>query len=757
MAYKAYLNNTQLFFDSSLQDDNFLLTSAVLQLDASSAGDFTFTIPSCNQYYDSFVRLKSYVDVWRDDERIFFGRVYSIQQTFDAQKKISCEGLLAVLADSIFRPIEYEGRLHALVRQIINSHNAQVGPEKGLVIGTLSVSDSDVYRPYQTYDKTISRLSDLCASFGGYMMITKEFNPDTTGIVDIDLVDEAVVDTDTGTRLTFHWISDFTDACTQKIELTSNLIDITQSVDSEDIITVLIPTGAVNDEGNRLTIAEVNNGLDYIVAADTYIEQYGYIVGSKTWSDVNYANILKTKAQNYLDEVLRPKTTINLSAVDLADAGYDVDSFRIGQKVTVKSVPHGINNLQFNCQEQKLNLLHPENNRLMLGDVKRGFVESNRYSNTRLLEEVQNSFATKGAVAMATQLITGNSGGFVVFHDGDGDGYPDEILVMDTPDVTTAVKIWRWNKQGLGYSSSGYNGPFGLAMTIDGSIVANFITSGQISGDRVRAGYIESENGTSYWDLDNDKFSCANAEILGGSINIVTDSGTKDVIELNYLPSSGYIQKNRFSPSSLRVDSNSTNGYAYSIFSYRGFGCYGGTDESSAKLQADLTASQHGAVYNQRYDGNNRLQLVTNQNYGQATFFNTSGSLLINISAASGVIQCVSLTQTSDENAKNSIADLDKDKSAEFIYKLNPVSFRYNDNPVGTHHGVTTQNVQRIIQAVYGDSDWDIVTEPDGNNYEDNPNPYKSLAYTELIADLIATVQSQNERIKALEQRLGGE
>lgn len=88
----------------------------------------------------------------------------------------------------------------------------------------------------------------------------------------------------------------------------------------------------------------------------------------------------------------------------------------------------------------------------------------------------------------ATELITGNLGGYVVIHDSDEDGYPDELLIMDTPDISTAVRVWRWNQAGLGYSGTGYAGPYGLAMTQDGQIVADYITAGTMSANLIRGG-----------------------------------------------------------------------------------------------------------------------------------------------------------------------------------------------------------------------------------------------------------------------------
>lgn len=106
------------------------------------------------------------------------------------------------------------------------------------------------------------------------------------------------------------------------------------------------------------------------------------------------------------------------------------------------------------------------------------------------------------AISNATNLITGNKGGYVVLRDTNGDKEPDEILIMDTPDVNTAQKVWRWNNGGLGFSKTGYNGPYSTAITQDGAIVANFITIGTLIGNLIKTGRIESHDGRVYFDLD---------------------------------------------------------------------------------------------------------------------------------------------------------------------------------------------------------------------------------------------------------------
>ena len=97
---------------------------------------------------------------------------------------------------------------------------------------------------------------------------------------------------------------------------------------------------------------------------------------------------------------------------------------------------------------------------------------------------------------------------------------------------------------------------------------------------------------------------------------------------------------------------------------------------------------------------------------------------------------------TSDENLKNSIESLDVKESSEFIYSLNPVQFKYNDGTSNRyHHGLSAQQVKKSM----GNRDWGL--------YVESKNGIKGLRYEELISDLIATVQTLNERVKELEKK----
>ena len=107
--------------------------------------------------------------------------------------------------------------------------------------------------------------------------------------------------------------------------------------------------------------------------------------------------------------------------------------------------------------------------------------------------------ALQQAVDQATKLITGNLGGYVVLHSSAGNDTPDELLVMDQPDINTATKVWRWNLSGWGYSSTGYAGPYRLAATMDGAINADFLTTGTLNAEIIKAGILKSQTGNAFY------------------------------------------------------------------------------------------------------------------------------------------------------------------------------------------------------------------------------------------------------------------
>lgn len=120
------------------------------------------------------------------------------------------------------------------------------------------------------------------------------------------------------------------------------------------------------------------------------------------------------------------------------------------------------------------------------------FVDGFTMNDWSLATDYVSQSNLEDAIRDASDIITGTAGGYVVIHDTDNDGQPDEILIMNTPSIETATQIWRWNSGGLGYSGTDYNGPYKTAITSDGQIVASMITTGNLDASRVTIQHLKA-------------------------------------------------------------------------------------------------------------------------------------------------------------------------------------------------------------------------------------------------------------------------
>lgn len=144
-------------------------------------------------------------------------------------------------------------------------------------------------------------------------------------------------------------------------------------------------------------------------------------------------------------------------------------------------------NLSARVVSYKYNCLSSKYTKITLGNAAPKFGSTqNQYAQSQKDEAI--TFLSQ-AITNATQLITGNKGGYIVLNPVEK---PQEILIMDTPDMQTSQKVWRWNLSGLGYSSTGVNGEYSLAITQNGAIVADFITTGTLNGALLQAGTVEA-------------------------------------------------------------------------------------------------------------------------------------------------------------------------------------------------------------------------------------------------------------------------
>ena len=188
------------------------------------------------------------------------------------------------------------------------------------------------------------------------------------------------------------------------------------------------------------------------------------------------------------------------------------------------------------------NVLLDRYDSIELGQVSTTYGETIREG---ILKEVPTTSMMDEAIKYATDLIRGGLGGYVVMTPGPN-GYPQEILIMDTPDINTAVNVWRFNQGGLGHSSSGYEGPYSdIALTQDGRINASLITTGILNANVIRAGIIQDTQGNNYWNLATGKFVTNSGEI--GPFSISSDGLSYILRNFNYtIDDRGWILLRRY-------------------------------------------------------------------------------------------------------------------------------------------------------------------------------------------------------------------
>lgn len=163
------------------------------------------------------------------------------------------------------------------------------------------------------------------------------------------------------------------------------------------------------------------------------------------------------------------------------------------------------------------NVLQERYNEITLGETY--YTLSQVFSEEIAASQEEQSSHMQQAIARATALITGGLGGYVVFT-LNADGQPEEITIMDKPNVAEAVRCIRMNKNGIGFSDNGYSGPYTTAWTIEqgqGHFVADYIDAGTLNADLIKTGTIMDYAGKNSWDMLTGDFLLSASTKVGTS------------------------------------------------------------------------------------------------------------------------------------------------------------------------------------------------------------------------------------------------
>lgn len=281
-----------------------------------------------------------------------------------------------------------------------------------------------------------------------------------------------------------------------------NLSAFTSTVDLTNNYTHLLPYATQNNETVTGDVIKLDNADLY-----SYYKCYMLDLSSEYGNNISITkDNLATKAKAYikttkLDEI---KASYKISFIQLwqTEEYKDVAALQRCVLCDTVTVEHSIHNISTKVKIVKTvyDVLSERYISMELGTVSTNFVRT--VSENIATSAKKTASTLELAVETATNKITGNIGGYIVFKPN-ANGKPEEFLIMDTNDINTATKVWRWNKEGLGHSSTGYNGKYGLAITSDGEIVADFVKTGSLNADLIKTGTITSADGTVSIDISN--------------------------------------------------------------------------------------------------------------------------------------------------------------------------------------------------------------------------------------------------------------
>lgn len=485
-----------------------------------------------------------------------------------------------------------------------------------------------------------------------------------------------------------------------QIRFGKNLTDLTQDLSAENLVTGILPY-YIDQDGNKTIGTKVTTGLVLDVDRDLAVD-FSQSVDPESATPI--ATQLATLANKYIadNNLTAPVNSITLDFVQLSNLQDRVD---LCDTVSIYFEALGIS-ASLKCIATVWDVLEERYASTTFGEAQTNITDTIAKAEKTIAKVPSVSFMSE-AIKHATDLITGNLGGYVVFHDSDNNGEPDEILIMDTPDISTAVKVWRWNQNGLGYSGTGYAGPYSvLALTADGKIVADAITTGTLNADLIKAGVIEDTGHNS-------------------TINMTTGLAV-----LKDLTSKGKFR--------LVNSSNVEKAYlAHTVNDGVTFRLLDNSNNIGISIDINQADERVIGVFDPNSSASANLFMISGQ--AALRLNNANGDLNVYAEGQTGTVTCISVIQTSSRKEKENIRPIE---DASKILELEAVAFDFKDKAKGTdRRGFIAEDVAEILPNL---------VKPESEN-----GP-ASLDYIGMIPYLQAVIKEQEARIKALEEKLNG-
>lgn len=350
--YEIFLNDNTLLYSSSRVELQRGIIIKGLKLELNKAGSLSFVLHSTHSSYDSLEPMKSIITVKDDGVEIFRGRVNRYTTSFYNERSVECEGDLAYLNDSLVAPNRVIGveqssndgvteTVEAFFRRCITAHNSQVETWKQFTVGNITISQKSKTDTFKLngYNTTINVIdSELLKYYGGYLRTRRVGN---TSYID--------------------YLESYNEGTSQPIQFSVNLLDLTEDTNTDDLYSILVPTGK-----DDLTIESVNDGSKELVN-DILVGEFGRIYKSENFSDIESASELKSVAMEQMGrDILAFFPSYSCKVLDLHLMYPSLGKLLIGYSVHVVSDPQGID-ITDTILSAQIDIQNPENSTYEIG------------------------------------------------------------------------------------------------------------------------------------------------------------------------------------------------------------------------------------------------------------------------------------------------------------------------------------------------------------------------------------------------------
>lgn len=308
-----------------------------------------------------------------------------------------------------------------------------------------------------------------------------------------------------------------------------NLTDLTDELDNGSTYTGIYPYWYSEEDG-LITLPE------QVVYADDHDDRVIVVDASQSITAAPTEAQLRAWAETYItSHAGKMSNSIKISFVQLwqTEEYKNVASLQRVKLCDTVTVIHPVLGIQTKTNVIKVvyDVLKERYSSMELSEPKTSLTDIIQDQINMETESFAQKSFVSSAIAAATLLIQGGYGGHVVIG-SNSDGWPEEILIMDTEDRNTAVNVIRMNMGGIGFSRNGYAGPFETAWTVDGHFYADWIDTGTLTANLIKAGVLTDAYGRFYLDLATGEFRFnANAGAMDG-VTIATSTDISNTIDM---------------------------------------------------------------------------------------------------------------------------------------------------------------------------------------------------------------------------------